>query len=169
MRPSFTLTQEQIESADIYDNKKHAYIQNYWEDSFVEKLPLLSRWGRVAWCLVHNRYERYTVEDEYSAGGVGSCPGASFADWTNTFSIYCMARFECGNSFPIGFYLQYRYRDLIRILEQLRTMSDRMLLCGKKFDENNQLVITTGGMGNSLELSPEDILRWRFNFTQYPN
>lgn len=153
MDSDFRLTQEQIEKADIYDSKKHVYIQNYLEDYFAEKLPLLSRLGHMAKCLIHDKWEHYTLEDEYSAGGGGSCFGDSFADWTNTFSIHRTARFECKNNFPIGYYLVYRYRDLIRILEQLHAMSDRMLLRKKEFDKNNQLFIITGGMRTGFSLT----------------
>ena len=72
MYPSFNLTQELIENADIYDSKKHAYIHNYLKDYFREKLPLLSLPEQAVKCPTHDM-ERYTVEDEYIAAIQSSC------------------------------------------------------------------------------------------------
>lgn len=149
MPTDFNLTQIRIEEADIYDSEKSSYIHNYLLNYFRTKLELLNRPNHTVECITHSM-EKYTVSDTYSAGGHGFCFDRNFSGWENTLSIHGIAKFTCGKDFPIGYYFQYRNKNLIEIIDKLKAIPDNKLIKGIVFDEKNILSIITGFMRNNF-------------------
>ena len=145
----FNLTQQEIEEADIYDREKSTYIHNYLSKFFHTKLSLLNNLAYRIDCYEHGM-EEYTTKDRYSAGGHGFCFDNSFGGWENTFSIHLNAIIKCGKDFPIGYYFAYKNRELIPILRELESMTDREIIKGRKWDEKNHLSIITGFRHNNF-------------------
>lgn len=149
MDQDFELTQDQIENAPIYDREKQSYINSYLLRYFESKFSLL-RHPEHKICCRTDGMEHYTIEDKVSARPSGSCIGELFGDWKNNLLVHSTAKFDCKRDFQIGYCLEYKNKDLIDLLSQLREMSDKELLCGKEFNGENRLTMFTGYMMNNF-------------------
>ena len=149
MQSSFNLAQEELENAQIYDKEKSIYITNYLTEYFQSKLTYLNGSDHRIKCPQHDM-EKYTVSDKYSRGHHGFCLGNTFADWQDTLSMHCNAKFNCEKEFLIGYTFTHRIKELISVLDQLHKTSNEELIKGIEFSNSSRLTVNTGFMQNNF-------------------
>ena len=146
----FKLTKENIENSELYDREKTNYISNYLVDFFKNKKHVLQNHICLVECFDHGM-EEFTMSKDFKFGMHGFCFEHTFGGWENTLLLHWNAKFTCGKDFPIGFYFAFKFKDLVKITEELSKLSDVELAVGKKFDEKNKIDVITGFRQNSLK------------------
>ena len=153
LQSDFNLTQKQMEDAQIYDEEKWMYIMNYLLTYFGSKLTYLKSPELRIKCPEHDM-EEFSVDDKCSIGHHGVCVGPTFADWQNTLSMHCDAKFKCGKKTFVGYTFTYRIKELLSVLEELYKIPNNEFIKGKKFSDFTRLTVDTPYMQNNFSTIP---------------
>ena len=143
MSSSFPLTKEDIINADKFDNEKHCAINEYLIGFFEDKKTALEKHIGLTYCFDH-KMEKFTISDYHSTGMYGFGGDETFGGWEMSFSLHWNAKFNCGQKFQIGFYLNFQHKNLVDIIMKLSELSDSEIVTDQKFDDKNKLTVHTG-------------------------
>ena len=149
MPTKFKLTEEDMGKTEIYNSDKTDYVCNYLVEFFTSKKNALENHIKLVECFEHGM-EEFTISKDVKFGMHGFCFKNTFGDWENTLLVHWNAKLKCGKDFPIGFYFVFRFKDLVKITDQLTKLDNLKLVSGYEFDEKNKIDIITGYRQNNL-------------------